>query len=117
MRSSGQTGKFSGKQDDILWKPSVYPVCRAVGHIHDDSDSTTFSRTVLAAPSSASLSSLSLDTSSIPAPLHIKRLTDVSSIDNNISVHKPHHSAYQTALESRRIDVTLPDPVTVRATQ
>jgi len=37
----------TGDEDDILRDPSSYPGCNVTGHIHDDSASTTFTRTAL----------------------------------------------------------------------
>jgi hypothetical protein len=88
---------FTDGQDDILEEASLYTVCNAVGHIHDDSTSTTFPRTVL--PDSASLASPNAPSSSVTAPLHVvKSLVDVPPLDN-------FHLARQTAIAYERRDI------------
>ncbi len=108
-----QFSASTSDQDDILREPSSYPLCNVTGHIHDDSVSTTFVRTVLhdyAALPSASLASPDAPPSlSIHAPLHVvESLMDVPPLDN-------FHPAHQTTIESLRVPVTSPDPATAGA--
>ena len=101
-RFSASTGDW----DDILFELSSYPVCNVAGHIHDDSASTTFARTVLhdtAALDPASHPSPDVPSSSVPDPLHVdESLTNVPPLDN-------FHPAHQTTVESLRIPVISPD--------
>ncbi len=105
--------RFSPSTNDlILSEPSSYPVCNVAGHIHDDSASTTFTRTVLhdnAALDLASHPSPDVPSSSVPALLHVdESITDVPSLDN-------FHPAHQTTTGSLRIPVTSPDSATAGA--
>ncbi len=103
-----------GLQDDILYGPTSYPLCKVPGHhpdskphIHDDSASTTFACVAAHAP--ASIASPDAPSSSVPVPLHVvKSLTDVPPLDN-------FHPAHQTTIEGLRIPVTSPDPATASA--
>ncbi|KAI9445699.1 hypothetical protein BJY52DRAFT_1194157 [Lactarius psammicola] len=102
----------TGNQDEILRRPSSYPLCDIPGHhpdsiphIHDDSASTTFAH--IAAP--ASVASPDAPSSSVPASLHI--LTDVPPLNNDIYAPVSFHPAHQTTVESLRIPVTSLDPV------
>ncbi|KAI9445737.1 hypothetical protein BJY52DRAFT_410901 [Lactarius psammicola] len=102
-------------QDYILWLPSSYPVCNVAGHIHDDSASTTYPRTLLhdnTAVVPASLASPDAPSSSVPAPpLHVvESLTDVPLLDN-------FHPAHQTTIEGIRTPVPPTDPIAAGAIQ
>ncbi|KAH8986147.1 hypothetical protein EDB92DRAFT_1880910 [Lactarius akahatsu] len=93
--------------EPMLRHPSSYPVCNVAGHIHDNSASTTFSRTATLVP--ASLSSPDAPSSLVPSLHHIdESLTDVPSLDNSYPVH-------QTTIESLRIPVTSSDLATAGA--
>ncbi|KAF8268879.1 hypothetical protein EI94DRAFT_1088329 [Lactarius quietus] len=89
---------------NILDAPSSYPVCEIPGHVHDNSASTTFSRTVLhnvPAQVPASLSGLNAPSLSVPALRHAAESSaDVPSSD-------PSHSV-QTTIDPR-IPVTSAD--------
>ncbi|KAI9449220.1 hypothetical protein BJY52DRAFT_1420069 [Lactarius psammicola] len=110
MRFSASTGD----EDDIWRKPFSYPVCNVAGHIHDDTASTTYPRTLLhdnAALVPASLASPDAPFSSVPAPLHaVESLTDMPPLDN-------FHPTHQTTIESIRTPVTPPDPTAAGAIQ
>jgi len=102
----------TSNRDRMLFYPTSYPVCNIAGHIHDDSASTTFVRTVLhdyAALPSASLASPDAPSSCVPALLHVvESLADVPRLDS-------FHPAHQTTTESLRIPVASPDPATASA--
>ncbi len=102
----------TGDRDGLLFDPFSYPVCNVPGHIHWDSASTTFSRTVLhdnVALPPASLASHDAPSLSVPVPLHVvESPTDVPPLD---SFRPPH----QTTIESLRIPDTSPDTATAGA--
>ncbi|KAI9434046.1 hypothetical protein H4582DRAFT_2101139 [Lactarius indigo] len=104
----------TGNQDDVLRRPSSYPLCNIPGHhpdstpqIHDDSASATFAHIA----SSVSIASLDAFSSSVPSPLHIVHdPTDVPSLNNVIYAPGSFHGARQTSIESLRILATPIDP-------
>ncbi len=88
--------------DNILIKPSSYPVCTVAGHIHEDSTSTTIDRSVL--QDKTSLARPDVPSSPVPAPLRVvESLTDVLPLDN-------FHAAHHTAIKRLRIPVTSLGP-------
>ena len=111
----------TGNEGHILSLPPSYPVCNVAGHIHDDSASTTFDRTVLHDNASlfpASLTSPDAPSSSVPILLHVdENLTDVPPLDDDIYVPGSFHPANQTAIENLRIPATSPDLVTASVIQ
>ncbi|KAH9057258.1 hypothetical protein EDB87DRAFT_1823780 [Lactarius vividus] len=108
-----QFSATTGNQDDILRRPSSYPLCNIPGHhsdltshIHDDSASPTFAH--IAAP--ASIASPDGSSSSVPVPLHmVSSPADVPPL-NDIYTPGSSHPARQTSVESLRIPTTPLDP-------
>ncbi|KAN0140631.1 hypothetical protein V8E53_001840 [Lactarius tabidus] len=93
--------------DDILRKPTSYPVCCVPDHTLDDSASTTFPRTIVQyhddALATASLTSPDATFLSLPAPPHVhENLTTVPPLDNP---HPTHHT-----VDGLAISLTSPDP-------
>ena len=100
---STQLPPSAGDRDDILEVPSLYTVCNATGHIHDDSTFTTHTRAVrhdnhMLVP--ASLASADAPSSSVLAPLH--EPVDTPPLDNS-------HLTRRTIVERLCLPVTSPD--------
>ena len=102
--------------DDILWQPSSYPVCKVrdhsdLTHSHSDSDlvSTTPARAILHDPNVPafvpSLTSPDQPSSSTHAPPPV--VTDARPLDSQTSVPVSTQVIDQTTTERRRISTTL----------
>ncbi|KAH9025192.1 hypothetical protein EDB84DRAFT_1505022 [Lactarius hengduanensis] len=113
--------RFSPSTDNldvILFELSSYPVCNVAGHIHDDSTSTTPTRSALHdaaafAPASESLASPNAPSSSVPSPHHVDHtLTVIPPLDNDIYAPGFFHPAHHTPTENPHIPPTSQDPVT-----
>ncbi|KAI9448639.1 hypothetical protein BJY52DRAFT_1365554 [Lactarius psammicola] len=129
--ASSAPTRFSTSTSDlalILSQPSSYPLCNVPGHhlgstahIHDDSASTTFARTVLhdnAVLAPASLVSPVVPSPFVPPSRHVgESLTDVPPLDIDICAPESFPSAHQTAIKNFRNPVTSRDPITARVTQ
>ena len=96
----------STRDDDyILMDETAYPLCNVLGHIHDNSASTTISQTIptmyppsyLAGPNEG--------------------LTTVLSLDNDTLVSESQHPAYPTAVESFPVPSTSQGSVPGRVIQ
>ncbi|KAN0139098.1 hypothetical protein V8E53_003100 [Lactarius tabidus] len=112
---------FTGDEDNVLFDPTSYPVCKVSGHrfdstplIHDDHASTTF--TPNNAAFVASLANSVPPPSSTHAPLPVdESLQHVRPLDNQISAPVSTQDIGQTTTESSLILTTSPNPPTACA--
>ena len=89
----------------ILLKPKSYPLCSVDGHIHVDSTSTTYPRTVMhgsAAASASSLASPDAPSSFVPAPGQV--------VESHMTMPLP--DTTHLTIDPPDIHVTPPDPAT-----
>jgi hypothetical protein len=100
-------------EEDILDKPTSYPVCCVPDHTLDDSASTTFPCTVQYHDDALATSSLNIPEApfmSVPAPFHVhENLATAPPLDKS---HPTHHT-----VDSLAISRTSPDPSNTAAIQ
>ncbi|KAH8994992.1 hypothetical protein EDB92DRAFT_1973501 [Lactarius akahatsu] len=105
--------------DEVLYRPSLYPVGNVAGHIHDGSAPTTFVRTALddnAAPVPASMANPDVFSLSIPHPLHV-----IESLiyHRSMTIHMFHGRSIPLAVQPLIIPAScyFPNPVIAQAIQ
>ncbi len=112
----------TGDRDDILWKPSSYPLCNIPGYVQHDSASVAISFAVQrddASPVHACTAIPNAPPSSlVPAQLHVdESLTDVRLPDKEICAPEAIQSTHQTVIDNLHIPATSSDSAATQVMQ
>lgn len=100
---------FIRDHDQILWRPSSYPLCNVPSH-HPDSTPHTHDASEASKTSAHSV----LHGDDALVPVYLDNTFDAPSIHDKVVVPISFHPAHQTTTKSQHVSTTSPDPAPAR---